>query len=104
MIRFSYELLVYDRRALCRATAIVAILFTFNVMTTDAQQPEFPELQPASHTLSPGSSSSLLMDDRIFDNAEENVLNSTQIYYTTDSTIKMSTYNHILLHQVKMQK
>jgi hypothetical protein len=31
------------------------------------------------------------MDDRIFDNAEENVLNSTQIHDATDSTIKMAT-------------
>ncbi len=94
MMRFSSELLVCNKRALGRATAIATILFTFNVVTTNAQDFEPEELQPQSPSGSPSSppSSSLLTDDDIMsDNRKEIMFNSTEIYDATDRATNIST-------------
>jgi len=44
-MRLPSELFLGDIRALGLAATIVAILFTFNIVTTDAQDPELEELQ-----------------------------------------------------------
>lgn len=93
MMKFSSESLVCSLRALGRATAIAAILFTFNVMTTNAQDFEPEELRPQSPSgSSPPPSSSLLTDDDIIsDNNEEIMFNSTEIYDATDRATNIST-------------
>lgn len=93
MMRFSSELLVCNIRALGRATAIAAILFTFNVVTTNAQDFDPEELQPQSPSGSSSSSSSSLLtdDDIISDNSEEIMFNSTEIYDATDRATNIWT-------------
>lgn len=97
MMEFLSELLVCSLRELGRATAIAAILFTFNVVTSNAQDFEPEELQPQSPSSSSSpshpSSSPLLMedDDIMSENSEEIIFNSSEIYDATDRATNIST-------------
>ncbi len=93
MMKFSSELLVCSLKGLGRATVFATILFTFNVVTTNAQDFEPEELQPQSPSgsSSPPSSSLLTDDDIMSDNSEEIMFNYTEIYDATDRPTNIST-------------